>query len=58
MKSYVEPNLPALQSCCRRKEEALSEGEPSKRYLEEVEQIGTIFDQNLFEKINQVEHIR
>lgn len=62
MKSYVEPTLPnpltqIPQEDTRRG--SVSEEESfSKKYLEDLDQIGTIFDQNLFEKINQVEHIK
>ena len=63
MKSYVEPNIPnplqtesILHEDTRRG--SISEEESLRYFLEDIDQIGSIFDQNLFEKINQVDHIK
>ena len=62
MKSYVEPSivnpLSQIPEQDTRRGSLSDELTLSKRFLEDLDQIGTIFDQNLFEKINKVEHIK
>jgi hypothetical protein len=67
MKSYVEPSLPnplisnPLSQTPKdesRRGSVSEEDSYPKRLTEDLGQIGTIFDQNLFERINQVDHIK
>lgn len=58
MKSMIEPKVPnplntEKRVCEETRRGSISDEEfCSKKYIEDIDQIGSIFDQNLFEKIN------
>jgi hypothetical protein len=65
MKSYADPVIPnplksepRFNEATRRGSSSEEECFPKRRYLEDIGQIGILFDQNLFEKINKVDHIK